>query len=124
MLTEQLAIEGVGEAARAHADSLAVQYWEGSTMACFLRELGDILPLDSYCEVLAFCRAQYPELFAALPSDVTSPYVHFQRAQLSAMLAAPITHQSGKLAVATRLGPKSEGVYKEVRQQVHPQTLA
>ena len=72
ILCEELLYEGVSEQARADTDVLAKRMWHGETVDFVLLELRDILPLDAYKKLLAFCSREYPVLYSSLPSAVTS----------------------------------------------------
>ena len=68
LLTVQLSIEGVSEAARADADELARQLWSGGTNDVVMSSIQEILPAAAFKELLAFCQREYPLSFTMLPA--------------------------------------------------------
>ena len=101
ILTEQLYLEGVSAEAVCSADSLAVQFWSGTTVDILLEELQDILPQAAFHEVLAFCRREYPLLYQTLPRRITDEHATFFRAQLSSLLQDTTSSNYGEGAGGT-----------------------
>ena len=71
LLADTLMYEGVSESGRADADCLARQLWGNATADSLMRSVQEVLPPDTFRELLGFCRNEYPLLYSTLPGDIT-----------------------------------------------------
>ena len=72
MLIEQLYFEKVSPWAVAEVDAVACGLWTDVTLDAYMGELQDVLPADSFRELLGFCDREYPLLYCIDPYRAVS----------------------------------------------------